>query len=145
MKRKYRQYSDKQVSKAVEKSRSIAQVLEYLELKKAGGNYANIKSLIQRLNLNCDHWTGQAWNKNERLKDWSDYSRAVRLKPHLIRERGHRCEFCNLTEWMGHKIPLEVHHKDGDRTNNELPNLELRCGNCHALTPNWRNRQNKIR
>lgn len=73
MKRKYRQYSDKQVSKAVEKSRSIAQVLEYLELKKAGGNYANIKSLIQRLNLNCDHWTGQAWNKNERLKDWSDY------------------------------------------------------------------------
>ena len=36
------------------------------------------------------------------------------------------------------KIPLEVHHLDGDRMNNELSNLQLLCPNCHALTENWR-------
>ena len=28
---------------------------------------------------------------------------------------------------------LDVHHKDGNRNNNELPNLEVLCVWCHAL------------
>lgn len=38
---------------------------------------------------------------------------------------------------MGHEIPLEVHHVDGDRLNNELSNLQLLCPNCHAQTDNY--------
>ena len=35
------------------------------------------------------------------------------------------------------KIPLELHHKDGDYRNNNEDNLELLCPNCHSLTSNY--------
>ena len=56
----------------------------------------------------------------------------------LIKERGHECENCYLTEWCGEPIPLEQHHKDDDKNNNVRSNLELLCPNCHALTDNYR-------
>ncbi len=77
-------------------------------------------------------------------KHASDYLRegqlisTHRLKLLLLRDgvKNHRCESCNLTEWLGRPIPLELHHKDGNRSNNKLENLQLLCSNCHALTPN---------
>ena len=50
----------------------------------------------------------------------------------------YKCENCGLTEWMGQPIPLEVHHKDGDKHNNTLENFALLCPNCHALTDSYR-------
>ncbi len=100
-----------------------------------------MKRNLQRLEINTDHWTGQAWNKGEQLKDYSDYSRAIRVKPHLIKDRGHQCEGCDLSEWLGFPITLELHHVDGDRTHNEAINLQLLCPNCHSTTENWRNRK----
>jgi hypothetical protein len=46
------------------------------------------------------------------------------------------CEMCNTSEWMGQKLTLELHHKDGNRFNNKLENLQILCPNCHSLTPN---------
>lgn len=48
-----------------------------------------------------------------------------------------KCEICGNTEWMGQPIKLEVHHIDGDRTNNTLENLQWLCKNCHAYTNNY--------
>lgn len=50
----------------------------------------------------------------------------------------YKCECCGLTTWLGKPIPLELHHKDGDRTNNQLENFELLCPNCHAFTDSYR-------
>ena len=50
----------------------------------------------------------------------------------------HRCECCNLTEWLGEPIPLELHHIDGDHHHNELSNYQLLCPNCHAKTESYR-------
>lgn len=47
------------------------------------------------------------------------------------------CEVCGNREWLGEPIPLELHHKDGDRKKNELDNLQLLCPNCHSLTDNY--------
>lgn len=46
-----------------------------------------------------------------------------------FRKLEHKCGRC---QW--HKITevLEVHHKDCNRANNELSNLEILCPNCHA-------------
>ena len=62
----------------------------------------------------------------------------IRLK--LLKEgyKEHICENCGLTEWLGEPIPLEVHHKDGNRHNNVLENFQLLCPNCHALTDSYR-------
>ena len=55
----------------------------------------------------------------------------------------HKCEHCQNTEWLGQPIPLEVHHKDGNKNNNILDNLELLCPNCHALTDTYRGKNIK--
>jgi len=123
----------------------MAGLLKLLGLKPVGGNYANMKRKLQQIGANCEHWTGQAWNRDERLKDWTAYTRVNSLKSHLIKERGHKCETCQRTEWNKKQIPLEVHHLDGDRTNNNCSNLELNCPNCHTLTKGFRNRLHEPR
>ena len=140
-KRKYADYTVEQVKAFSKESTSMTQLLKKLGLKPAGGNHANMKRFIQKHEIDCSHWKGQGWNKGDQLKDWTDYSRVSYLKPHLIKLRSHKCEICQLTEWLNSPIILEVHHVDGNRTNNELSNLQLLCCNCHALTDNWRNRK----
>jgi len=139
--RKYRNYTDEDIIKYAKEVTSIAGLLIKLNLKNAGGNYANLKKNLQRLKINTDHWTGQCWNKDKQLKDWSSYTKVSHLKKHLINNRGHKCEDCSLTEWKNQPIVLEVHHKDGNRTNNNFENLQLLCCNCHAMTDNWRGKK----
>ena len=133
-----RTWTDEQLILAVGQSKTIAQVLKALGLIAAGGNYRTIKDAVQRLNLDTSHFTGQAWSNGKQLKHSSGYTRATALKPHLIRERGHRCQNCGLTTWFEKPIPLELEHVDGNTKNNDDSNLLLLCCNCHAQTPTWR-------
>ena len=50
------------------------------------------------------------------------------LKSRLSQARGRTCEKCGHDRYE----ILEVHHKDRNRENNNLDNLELICPNCHA-------------
>lgn len=50
-----------------------------------------------------------------------------------------KCERCGLSEWMGMKIPLELHHKDNNHYNNKLDNLMIVCSNCHMQLHNYNN------
>jgi 5-methylcytosine-specific restriction endonuclease McrA len=139
--RKYRNYTDDDIITHSKEVYSIGQLLRKLDLKPCGGNYANIKNNLQRLQIDTSHWKGQGWNKDQQLKDWSMYSKVSHLKKHLIKEKTHQCEKCLLTTWLEKPIVLEVHHKDGNRTNNNLDNLQLLCCNCHSITDNWRNKK----
>ena len=57
--------------------------------------------------------------------------------------KAHKCECCGLETWLGQPIPLEVHHKDGNRSNNEIDNFELLCPNCHAFTDSYRGKNSR--
>lgn len=61
------------------------------------------------------------------------------LKKYLMEIHDNKCQKCGWSEEhpITHKIPLEVHHLDGDCTNNNLENLQLLCPNCHSLTENF--------
>lgn len=61
-----------------------------------------------------------------------------KLRKKLIEEgiKEDQCEYCGNERWMGKKIPLDLHHLDGNRFNNKLDNLQILCKNCHGLTPN---------
>jgi 5-methylcytosine-specific restriction endonuclease McrA len=48
-----------------------------------------------------------------------------------------RCERCGITEWRGKPLNMELHHVNGDGSDNHLENLQLLCGNCHSQTDNW--------
>lgn len=51
-------------------------------------------------------------------------------KTQLIKIRGHRCEICDTTEWIGQDVPLVFDHIDGNSENGSLKNCRLVCGNC---------------
>lgn len=59
--------------------------------------------------------------------------RALRLK------RGDGCEKCgwNVVHPTTGLIPLQIHHVNGDQSNNCSTNVQLLCPNCHSLTPNF--------
>lgn len=60
-----------------------------------------------------------------------------KLLKELLKLRPRQCECCKLTKWLDQPIKLEVHHIDGDSTNNALENLQLLCPNCHSYTDSW--------
>ncbi len=49
------------------------------------------------------------------------------IKISLLSSRGGKCERCGYSK----REILQIHHKDRDRKNNDLNNLELICPNCH--------------
>lgn len=135
-------YTDEDIIKAVKESATCAEALKKLNLKPIGGNYSTMKRKIGLLGIDSSHWTGKHWSKNKKLKDWKNYTRAVHMKRHLIKEMGNKCQKCLLSLWNNEAISIEVHHIDGDRTNNCIKNLQLLCPNCHAQTHNWRGKKN---
>ena len=62
------------------------------------------------------------------------------FKKYLINKHGDKCMKCGWNEKnpVTGKVPIELEHKDGDSTNNNLSNLELLCPNCHSLTPTYK-------
>ena len=71
----------------------------------------------------------------------SKYNCSWRVRERYKRKTGIvYCEQCGLSEWLGHRIPLEIHHLNGINTDNRIENLVLLCPNCHALTNNYRGR-----
>ena len=111
-------------------------------------NPKTINPVLERLNLKYDgNQSGKGLSKKngremsllEYLEKSTDIqSNKVRRK--LLEEgyKEYRCECCNLSEWLNEPIPLELHHKDGNRNNNILSNYELLCPNCHAKTSSYR-------
>ena len=102
--RTYRKYTDDEFILFVKDSISIAEVLRKLNLRPAGGNYASIKRLLNKLSPDTSHWTGQAWSKNKQLKDWrftigtGDFVPALFSKTsHDILDSFYRLH-CNLEE-----------------------------------------------
>ncbi len=48
------------------------------------------------------------------------------------------CNDCGIGEsYNGKFLRLQVHHIDGDNTNNEITNLSLLCPNCHSQTDSF--------
>lgn len=110
-------------------------------------NPKTINPVLQRLGIEyAGNQSGKGQTKKNPKMTLIEYlatskdiqSNKVRIK--LLEEgyKEHKCECCGLTEWLGNPIPLELHHKDGNRYNNVIENYELVCPNCHALTDSYR-------
>lgn len=103
---------------------------------------------LKKMNIDYSGNMGAKGIKNDYKKMTAlEYSNSLcvksnDLKKKLIEEgyKEHKCEECNLIEWNGKLIPIELHHIDGDRFNNKFDNLQILCCNCHAQTKNWRGR-----
>lgn len=147
--KKWEKFSKEELEKMCRESYSYADLADKIGYSRTGGSGKKaVEEMIYQLHLDNSHFKGQAWNKNN-----FDYSRFQKGK--VIRNgaalkaltflKGHKCEKCKNSFWNGEKIPLEIHHKDGDHLNNELDNLQLLCPNCHFLTDNYCGKNKKNR
>lgn len=153
---KYR-YDKKTLEEAVTKSLTISELCKHLNITPAGGNYRTLKYKLKNWGIDTTHFIGRGWNVglkfrpnppkplNEILVDGSIYG-SNKLRIRLIRDgiKEHRCENCELSEWMGEKIKLELHHINGDNCDNRLDNLQILCPNCHSITDNFRKSKSAI-
>jgi len=75
---------------------------------------------------NCSnkHRTGIKY-KIGRPNDKANTFRILKIK--LIKERGKKCERCTYDKYE----ILQLHHKNRNRIDNNLENLEIICPNCH--------------
>ena len=142
----WKQFTKEQLEEIVKRNESYMGVARELGYKLGGTYVQSINTMIQYYGFDVSHFTGPAGSNrgNFKMENFTTNSKARtgNLRPALIHLRGHRCECCGNTEWMGQPITLEIHHKNGNNTDHSLENLELLCPNCHALTDNWR-RQKK--
>lgn len=141
MKRDYTKHSKEVLEPIVASSFSYAQCLEKLSLRKAGGNYLLLQRNIEKFDLDASHFTHQASNKGKELKPFEGLTSKTAIRKRLLKRHGTMCQSCNNTEWLGHPIPVEVHHLDGNPRNNSESNLQLLCPNCHSTTDNFRNKK----
>jgi hypothetical protein len=92
--------------------------------------------------LECQHnyqWKKRtAEYKDTGLLHKPDQSYYKTPKRYLIELRGHACEICNQTEWMGQPIPLVFDHIDGHSENAHIDNCRLVCGNCDMQLPTYK-------
>ena len=136
------------ILKWIEEKQSKAFIARELKCKQE-----TLNNYLKKMNIEYEgNQSGKGMTKtNNRKMTFEEYlvnskdiqTNKVRNK---ILEEGikpHKCECCGNTEWMGNPIPLELHHKDGDRTHNELSNYELLCPNCHALTDSYRGKNSR--
>ena len=79
-------------------------------------------------------------------KNLYPHYQSFKLKKRLIEEgvKKDACEYCGISEWRDKPLSMELHHKDGNRTNNLLANLAFLCPNCHSQTSTFRAKNRKI-
>jgi len=156
-------WTEDQLKEAVKSSQSIRQTLNKIGLVEAGGNYAIIKWWIKKLDIDTSHFLGQGWLKGkthnytkphplkEVMTSHSNYQ-SFKLKNRLIKDGILKplCSSCGLTQWKSRttnfekrNIPLELEHKNGNKFDNRLENLELLCPTCHAFTHTYRGKNKK--
>lgn len=155
---KKRSWTTDQLNSAVKSSTSFRQVIKKLGLREAGGNYFQLKKYVEELSLDTSHFRGPGWSKGlhfsfkpkvplEKVLIQNSYFQSYKLKNRLFNEKlkTPKCEECGWAKTAeSGRLPLEIHHINGDVHDNRLENLIILCPNCHSLKPTHRgcNRNN---
>ena len=145
---------------AAKNAHSVAEMCRLLGRNPCGAGYYIMKKKIKEYEIDTSHFLGKGWNKGlkvnpnanrikkleEILVENSAYTNSASLKNRLLKEgiKEYKCECCGLTEWQCKEIPLELHHINGDKTDNRLENLQFLCPNCHAQTDNYCSKNMKM-
>lgn len=140
------------LQKLVNNSSNRKELLDKLKITSSGDNYRKLEKLLDEYQINIPdtfiiNKVDKSHLSNEEIfvKN-SLYKRSIRDKLLSENLKEYKCEKCNRTKWEEEPIPLEVHHINGDHNDNRLENLQLLCPNCHALTDNYRGKnQNRCK
>lgn len=149
IKGKNQNFSVEEITNIVSKCESWRDVLTALGYSPdGGGTVKRLQKEFLENNIDTSHFKGQGHTKNigkHKTPTEKYLNNEIKITAHKLRLRllednifEYRCSCCGLTEWLGHPIPLELHHKNGNKDDNSLNNLELRCPNCHYFTDTYK-------
>lgn len=136
---------EKKVIEVIPFCNSLNDLCSRFGFKGVKGYYDKMNKVIKKYNLDISHF-GKLTNSNKNEKMTNDEyfiknsnRNGKRTLFRLIHDFNweRKCQECGRTEWEGHPIPLEVHHKNGDHYDNRLENLEIICRNCHYYTDSF--------
>ena len=93
----------------------------------------------------CSHNCQHEYEYNEYIKRWKKgeedgisgkYDISKYIRKYLFEKYDGKCQICGWNEEnpITHKVPLQIHHIDGNCLNNKEDNLQLLCPNHHSLT-----------
>jgi len=96
----------------------------------------------------CSYECYEIFRYNDFIKKWlsGEISGTVKngtsgmVKRYMIEKHRNKCSKCGweeINQFTG-KVPIDLHHIDGNKFNSKEGNLELLCPNCHSLTPNYK-------
>lgn len=157
MKINFNDYKIDLIQEIVLNSTSLSEVLRKLKLPDRGASHVALKKyLIEHPEINTSTLVGRRIKRFDTtgipkkclsemlVKNGSGNSNS--LKKRLIKEgvKEEVCEVCHNSEWMGEKIPLDLHHINGDHFDNRLENLIILCPNCHRMTKNWGGKESSV-
>lgn len=105
------------------------------QLTNGNGKYCSEKCQMEhRYKQYIEKWKN---GEVDGVKGKADISNHVRR--YIFEKYDYKCQCCGWSETNKHtgKVPLQIHHIDGNCKNNKEENLELLCPNCHSLTDNF--------
>lgn len=85
------------------------------------------------------------WKKGEETGVTGKYDVSEYIRRYLFDKYNSSCQLCgwNKVNPKSGKVPLQIHHIDGNCLNNKEENLQLLCPNCHSLTDTFGNLNQK--
>lgn len=123
----------------INKVKDFTNLLRLLGMKVCSNRKKKLKAICDENNINYSHFSHYKKVNIEDLlcANSTDDSSFIRRKLLKAKIKQNKCEKCGISEWCGKPISIQLHHIDGNRTNNSLENLIMLCPNCHSQTDNY--------
>jgi hypothetical protein len=151
------------LTELVSTSRSVAQVLERLNMPVEGRPHAVMKRHLANLGIDTSHFRGQGWCRGDSAATNESIARGIKKRSFsddevfvensplhsgsavrrrlLARGWPYHCVWCGLVEWRGGRLVLHLDHINGIHNDNRFENLRLLCPNCHSQTDTYCNKR----
>jgi len=89
--------------------------------------------------LYIDRWLDGKESGNRGSIENNTLSPSNHVRRWMRETRGEKCEKCGWDKIhsVTRLVPVQIHHKDGNKENTVPDNIEFLCPNCHSLTENY--------
>lgn len=137
-------WDETELKKAISESYSYSEVLRKLNIPVSGNNSTTLKRKIEEYGISTDHFTFRPKQIKQKQPvevylSENTHIATSKLKNKLIKSglKENKCEICGISSWLGKRLICQLHHINGNNTDNRLENLQILCPNCHSQTDNY--------